>query len=385
MPVISDRPAFSILGFPVTIAPGFILGLLLLAGLNSQDPSFALRLVVAVGAFTLLHELGHALAARRFGAESEISLSFLVGWASFRPTRTLRRSERIAITAAGPAIQIVVGSAILVALGTTPWSFDDVRTEALTLAVWWAGPVLGLANLLPLNPMDGGNIVATGLDAVLPGRGQRIVQWWTLGVTAVAVVAVVLSPTYRPWVFTVALFAIWNLRSFTASRARTPGAQDAARRAFAGAQQAEAEAWTTGRPGLFPPPYSMSPWYRAHVLHEAGHDATARGLLTEALERGGGAWAPPTAAPSEQLVPLVELLPDPPPVGDLHAGLVLQQALLDTGYLRRSADYGARLYQQHPHPAVAQLVARALALLGYVDAADGWRRAAEPEPGPPAF
>ena len=49
---ISDRPAFTIFGFPVTIAPGFLLGLLLLAGLNLQDPSFALGLVGAVAAFT---------------------------------------------------------------------------------------------------------------------------------------------------------------------------------------------------------------------------------------------------------------------------------------------------------------------------------------------
>jgi Zn-dependent protease len=333
-----------------------------------------------VGAFTLVHELGHALAARRFGAESAISLSFLVGWASYRPTRRLRRGERVAITAAGPLIQVVLGSAVLLALGTAPWSYDDVRAEPLTLAVWWAGPILGLANLLPLNPMDGGNILATGIDAVVPGKGNRIVEFWTLVVTVVAVVAVALSPTYRPWALTVALFAIWNIRSYSAGRARSPSGQDAARRAFAAAQMAERAAWTTGQPGLFPPPYSPSPWYRAHVLHQAGHDGTARGLLVEALERGGGSWVPPVDAPSEQLLPLVELMPEPPPVGDLHAGLVLQKAMLDTGYLRRSADYGARLYQAHPHPAVADLVAQALGLLGYVDAADGWRRAAEPAP-----
>ncbi len=330
--------------------------------------------------FTLVHELGHALAARRFGAESAISLSFLVGWASYRPTRRLHRGERIAITAAGPAIQIVLGTAVLLALGAPPWSLDDVRAESLTLAVWWAGPILGLANLLPLNPMDGGNILATGIDAVLPGKGNRIVEAWTLAVTVVAVVVVALSPTYRPWALTVALFAIWNIRSFTAGRARSPSAQDAARRAFVAAQVAEQAAWTTGRPGLFPPPYSPSPWYRAHVLHEAGSDTTARGLLVEALERGGGAWVPPVDAPSEQLVPLVELVPEPPPVGDLHAGIVLQKAMLDTGYLRRSADYGARLYHAHPHPAVADLVANALGLLGYAEAADGWRQAAQPAP-----
>ena len=331
-----------------------------------------------------MHELGHALMARRFGAESVISLSFLVGWASYRPRRRLRPIERVAITAAGPAVQIVLGLALLTALGAQPWSYDTVRAEPLTLAVWWAGPVLGLVNLLPLNPMDGGNILATGIDVVAPGRGHRAVMWWTLGVTVVAVVAVLASPTYRPWALTVALFAMWNLRSFGALRADRPDAQAAAQRALATAQQAEQDAWTRGQLGFFPPPYSASPWYRAHVLHEAGHEGTARGLLVEALEGGGGVWVPPEAAPSEQLVALVELVPDPAPVGNLQAGVVFQKALLDTGYLRRSADYGARLYQAHPHPVVAQLVAQALGLLGYAEAANGWQRAASDPDAPSA-
>jgi Zn-dependent protease len=379
MIAISDRSAFTIFGFPVTIAPGFVLGLLLLAGLNTQNPSFALALIAAVATFTLVHELGHALAARRFGAESAISLSFLVGWASFRPSRPLRRGERVLITVAGPLVQIVLGAAVLVALGSAPLSYSDVSTDPVTLAVWWAGPVLGLINLLPLTPLDGGNVAVAAVDAVLPGRGQRIVQWWTLIVTVIAVVAVIVLPTYRAWALTVALFAVWTLRSFLASRPRSADAEEAARRAAAVAQQAERQAWSTGRPGLFPPPYAASPWYRAHVLYDAGRDDTARGLLVEALEHGGGVWTPPTNAPSEELVPLVELVPDPAPVGDLHAGVVFQKALLDTGYLRRSADYGARLYDSHPHPVVAQLVAQALGLLGYADAAEGWRRAAEPE------
>jgi Zn-dependent protease len=334
------------------------------------------RLVVAVAIFTLVHELGHALAARRFGAESSISLSFLVGWASFRPSRPLSKLDQVAITAAGPLVQIALGTVVLLALGTAPWSYDDVHADALLLAVWWAGPILGLANLLPLVPMDGGNIVATGLDAVVPGRGYRLVQWWTMAITVVALVAVALSPTWRPWALTVGLFAIWTFRSFTAGRPRTAASIDAVRRAQAAAETAEREAWTTGRPGLFPPPFAASPWYRAKVLHDAGRDATARGLLLEALENGGGAWVPPASASSEQLVALVELLSDPLPVGDLRAGVVLQKVLLDTGYLRRSADYGARLYEAHPHPAVAQLVAQALALLGYTDGAAGWQRAA---------
>ena len=50
---------------------------------------FGLWLAGSIAAFTLLHELGHAVAARRAGATAEISLDFLAGYASYtsRPRR----------------------------------------------------------------------------------------------------------------------------------------------------------------------------------------------------------------------------------------------------------------------------------------------------------
>jgi Zn-dependent protease len=377
---VGTRSGFRVFGFPVVIMPGFLLGLLIIFALNAQDGAFAIRLVVALAVFTLIHELGHALAARRFEADAAISLNFLVGWSSLRPSRPLTRGERIAISAAGPLVEIAVGVVLLVALGFHPLAYDEIRSDPLALAIWWAGPVLGIINLLPLLPLDGGNILATALDVVVPGRAHRLVQWWTMTACIVAAIAVVTSPTWRPWALTVALFALWNLQSFMAERRRSPQGQDAAQRALAAAIHAEETAWREDRPGLYPPPYGPSPWFRAHVLLAAGKDATAKNLLLQSLAQGAGAWVPPTAATSAQLLPLVELLPDPLPVGDLQSGLTLQHALLETGYLRRSADYGARLYEEHPTSAGAQLVARALDLLGYADAAQGWLRAAG---GPP--
>ncbi len=101
--------------------------------------------------------------------------------------------------------------------------------------------------------MDGGNIAATVVDAVVPGRGRRIVQWWTMAVTIVAVVAVVLLPTYRPWALTVGLFAIWSFRSFAASRPRSADAQDAARRAAAVAAAGRARRLDDGAARVLPP------------------------------------------------------------------------------------------------------------------------------------
>jgi Zn-dependent protease len=115
----------------------------------------------------LVHELGHALQARREGLEVDgITLWLLGGVAAFKGDYPGPWSE-LRVAAAGPAVSLVVGVAG-VALGELlqlPAAADGVVT--------WLGftNLLLLAfNLLPAAPLDGGRI----LRAVLWGvRGDR--------------------------------------------------------------------------------------------------------------------------------------------------------------------------------------------------------------------
>ncbi|MGZ4771938.1 MAG: hypothetical protein ACXV3B_04575, partial [Ilumatobacteraceae bacterium] len=81
---MSSRPAFRLLGFPVHVRSGFYLFMIVVVIANGA--SLGLWLAVFMAALTLLHELGHAVAARATGARAEISLDFLAGYASFVPT-----------------------------------------------------------------------------------------------------------------------------------------------------------------------------------------------------------------------------------------------------------------------------------------------------------
>src|SRR3954471_4551275 len=110
---MATTPAFRLLGFPVTVGTGFVLGMLLLLGLNLQDPAAGVAFVAAVAAFTVIHELGHASAARRFGADAAISLDFLVGYAMYRSRTPLMRWQHVVISASGPLVQIGLGVAVL--------------------------------------------------------------------------------------------------------------------------------------------------------------------------------------------------------------------------------------------------------------------------------
>ena len=104
---------FQVLGIPVTVDWFFLVGLIMVWSWAGGDRA-GLFAAVLVGIFTLLHELGHALTARRFGAQSAITLNLLVGWASYAAPRPLTRRQRNLISLAGPLTQIVTAIPLLV-------------------------------------------------------------------------------------------------------------------------------------------------------------------------------------------------------------------------------------------------------------------------------
>ncbi|MEW6583791.1 MAG: site-2 protease family protein [Actinomycetota bacterium] len=118
----------------------------------------AMAVTAAVLFFTtlLLHELGHALQARREGMRIEgITLWLFGGVARFRGAFPSAGAE-LRVAAAGPAVTVAIAAALLaVAAAASP-------TPAVDGVVAWLGYVnlLLLAfNLLPALPLDGGRIL----------------------------------------------------------------------------------------------------------------------------------------------------------------------------------------------------------------------------------
>ena len=75
-----------VLGFPIHVRPGFLFFMVLIVALYRDE--FGVWLAGSIAVFTVLHELGHAVAARRAGATAEISLDFLAGYASYSSPRS---------------------------------------------------------------------------------------------------------------------------------------------------------------------------------------------------------------------------------------------------------------------------------------------------------
>jgi Zn-dependent protease len=136
-------------GFPVEINLSF---LLLLALVFVAYGGFAGVLVVALAfGSVLLHELGHALVARKLGVHvSGIELSFFGGAAKMVQMPRSANHE-IAIAAAGPAVSLMLAG-IGLGLGLAVHS-------PLFAMIGWINLVLAGFNLLPALPMDGGRIL----------------------------------------------------------------------------------------------------------------------------------------------------------------------------------------------------------------------------------
>ena len=137
------------LGFPVEVNLSFLILLgLVLVGFGG----FAgVMIVLLAFASVLLHELGHALVARKLGVHvSGIELGFFGGAAKMENMPRTADHE-LAIAAAGPAVSLMIGGAAL-GLGalTHVWLFAMIG---------WTNLVIAGFNLIPALPMDGGRIL----------------------------------------------------------------------------------------------------------------------------------------------------------------------------------------------------------------------------------
>lgn len=176
------RNVFNIFGFPTTIKPGFGVFLAFLVFLYPYP--LGLWMAGAVGIFTLIHELGHALAARMSGCTASISLDFMVAYAAYEPRAPLTWGQKARIAVAGPSLQIISAVAVLLVNSTNPFSKADITVSDATISIWWAGIALGVLNLVPLLPLDGGAFVASIVEHFMPGRGSDIVLKSSTALTA---------------------------------------------------------------------------------------------------------------------------------------------------------------------------------------------------------
>ena len=209
MPTDAKRRGLRLLGFPTTVRPGFPLFIALIAFLYPWPLGVWVGGSVAV--FTVIHELGHALVARWFGCDARISLDFMVAYATFSPAPGFSRAKRALVAVAGATFQVTAAVVVLLAMGVNPLSRADIASGDASAAVWWTGIVLGLVNLIPVTPLDGGAVVSSALDALFPRRGAAIMLRASIIITSIVLAAMIATghSDFLPF-FAFMLFLQWK-------------------------------------------------------------------------------------------------------------------------------------------------------------------------------
>jgi Zn-dependent protease len=187
-----------------------------LFGFSATNILYTFLWVIAIFVSVLLHELGHALAFRRYGQRSSIVLHFAggltvpeqVSWGSGWANVALSPRQEIVVSLAGPfsgflfaavliggvlasggtiGINWLLGFIPLPSVGTIPFGGVFLRLLVfflLSVNIFW-----GLINLVPVYPLDGGNVARYLLLQYDPRDGVR--KSLRLSVIAGGVVAVV--------------------------------------------------------------------------------------------------------------------------------------------------------------------------------------------------
>jgi Zn-dependent protease len=199
---------FALFGIPVRVDGWFWLSTILLGGgafAHGPEQWTAVGLWTGVVLVSVLvHEFGHALVGRQFGATPFVRLHGF-GGVTFLPGARMTRPQNILVSAAGPGAGLLLGLIVLglgQAFPDRPPLVDEAIKDGL-----WVNLVWSAVNLLPIQPLDGGQILAQGLG---PRRRKAAA---VIGfVVAVALSLWTLSIGWIFYALMLAMLAYYNIR-----------------------------------------------------------------------------------------------------------------------------------------------------------------------------
>jgi stage IV sporulation protein FB len=201
-----------------------------------QDRGFGYLLawVGCVFVSILWHEFGHVIAGRIFGAEGHILLYWFGGLA-FGSSNVRGRWQRVMVYLAGPGAQLLVFVPALLLRYYLPQRVSAewrLPVDRVLFMLCFINGLWAAVNLLPIFPLDGGQVTREICEAAAPGRGGFI----SMGISTVFCAAVALyillaslgkvpelryvgSSMYNALLF--AMFALSSFQAMQVERARS--------------------------------------------------------------------------------------------------------------------------------------------------------------------
>jgi len=233
---------FRLLGIPVRVHPLFWIITLVLGAVYSNI-LIVLFWVAAVFVSVLLHEFGHALTLRRFGQPARINLHAGGGltvpepfwWGGRSIYVSLKPIQQILISLSGPFAGF--GFAALISLAAAaagalvrvnlvshflplPEIFfpGSILLSTLGSRLLWINVFWGLVNLLPIYPLDGGNVARYALLKLDPVKGVNKSLWISVIASGAAAV---LGLIFLSSVLMAVFFGWMAFQSYLQIRGRT--------------------------------------------------------------------------------------------------------------------------------------------------------------------
>jgi Zn-dependent protease len=156
-------------------------------------------LLVGVFSSVVLHELGHAAAAAFYGIPTASVTLYPIGGVAAVARMPDDPVQELVIAIAGPAV-----NAVLFGIGLAGWLATGSEVLLAGAAI---NLVMGVFNLIPAFPMDGGRVLRAGLSLLMGHvKASRVAM--TIGRLFAVVFLVVAVATGRPSLALVSVF-LW--------------------------------------------------------------------------------------------------------------------------------------------------------------------------------
>jgi stage IV sporulation protein FB len=188
-------------GTPIRVHPFFWLVALLL-GYGGRDTDLVLLglWVVCVFFSILLHEFGHVWMGQAFGSHGHILL-WGMGGLAIGSNDLFRRWQRLLVLAAGPGIQLLF--LVLLWVGwrfagpRVPWQGAGRYLHGVYGMLSYINLFWPLLNLLPLWPLDGGQITREVCQVAFPRKGTSV-SLWISAIVSGSLALLVFTSAYAP-------------------------------------------------------------------------------------------------------------------------------------------------------------------------------------------
>ena len=187
-----------------------------LAHYDLLEALMGVMLMVLLFSIVVLHELGHALTARRFGIRTRDIILLPIGGVARLERIPEKPVQELLVAVAGPAVNVVLALLFFAAFAAITGDAGKLlefpksmtASDLLQTLRWlfWVNVVLVVFNMLPAFPMDGGRVLRAVLAMNMDySRATDIAARIGQGM---AVLFGLLGLLFNPWLLFIALF-VW--------------------------------------------------------------------------------------------------------------------------------------------------------------------------------